>query len=500
MWGHAWRPVPMTAATVACAGGEVADRQRRRGGRAQRGDDVAVERGEQRAVDVEQHVDEREPPGVGGVELAAAVGRARPRPSPRPCRPSRRSGPHALGRRRLARDPTRRRRRRRRGRRRPASTSVGDGAVVEVQHGLHTVSEMTRPLAPAHGPPRRRGRGHAGARSRSSAWPISASTVGEQALSPVMPEVAAEFGVTEGAVAAWPSACSRCRSPSANLVGGACSAASAPRRSDARRPGVDDARAAWWPPSPTDLPCVVAAQVLLGAGAGLYFPAGLQAVAVVAGAGRRGFAMGIYGVAFSAGLTVAAVLGALGASERLAGAVLVRRRRSPPRRSCATWRSDLGPPSGASVSMRFPVKALTRPADRHRRRRRGVPVRGDPVPHDVRRRRVGPPRRRRRRRCSPSGGSSRSSPSCCRGASSDRRGTDCQRPHDRARRRRHRHRLGAAARAGGRRTPAPPLFAGAVSSFFPVANMVAVDYFGRTVRRSAHIARRRSASAPPPAG
>src|SRR5690606_28964929 len=40
--------------------------------------------------------------------------------------------------------------------------------------------------------------------------------------------------------------------------------------------------------------------------------AGLRAVPLVAGPGRRGFAMGMYGVAFSAGLTVAALLGTLG--------------------------------------------------------------------------------------------------------------------------------------------------------------------------------------------
>lgn len=54
-------------------------------------------------------------------------------------------------------------------------------------------------------------------------------------------------------------------------------------------------------------------QILLGTAAGLFFPAGLQAVSATAGPSRRGFAMGIYGVAFSAGLTMAAVFGAIGA-------------------------------------------------------------------------------------------------------------------------------------------------------------------------------------------
>jgi predicted MFS family arabinose efflux permease len=59
---------------------------------------------------------------------------------------------------------------------------------------------------------------------------------------------------------------------------------------------------------------LIVGQVVLGASAGLFFPAGLQAVALLAGPARKGFAMGIYGVAFSGGLTLAAVLGAIGSS------------------------------------------------------------------------------------------------------------------------------------------------------------------------------------------
>ena len=67
---------------------------------------------------------------------------------------------------------------------------------------------------------------------------------------------------------------------------------------------------------------IIAAQILLGAGAGLFFPAGLQAVAIFAGPTRRGFAMGIYGVAFSGGLTVAALFGAARCVRRVACPVL----------------------------------------------------------------------------------------------------------------------------------------------------------------------------------
>jgi predicted MFS family arabinose efflux permease len=180
-------------------------------------------------------------------------------------------------------------------------------------------------------------------------------TVGEQALSPVMPEVAAEFGVTEGqsGLAFGLLALSIAV---ANLVGGAFLGrfgARALMLAGLASTTVGAVVAAL----AEGFPLVVASQVLLGAGAGLYFPAGLQAVPVVAGAGRRGFAMGIYGVAFSAGLTIAALLGALGAvsswriafwcAAGLAAAAFV-----------ATFALRLGPPSGAPISLRFPAKAV----------------------------------------------------------------------------------------------------------------------------------------------
>lgn len=54
------------------------------------------------------------------------------------------------------------------------------------------------------------------------------------------------------------------------------------------------------------------AQVLLGAGAGLLYPAAIMCIGTFAGPRRRGFAMGIFGVFFSGGLTLAAGLAALG--------------------------------------------------------------------------------------------------------------------------------------------------------------------------------------------
>lgn len=54
------------------------------------------------------------------------------------------------------------------------------------------------------------------------------------------------------------------------------------------------------------------AQILLGAGAGLLYPAAIMSIGLFAGPKRRGFAMGVFGVFFSGGLTLAAGLAALG--------------------------------------------------------------------------------------------------------------------------------------------------------------------------------------------
>ncbi|MGH9133297.1 MAG: MFS transporter [Ilumatobacteraceae bacterium] len=139
-----------------------------------------------------------------------------------------------------------------------------------------------------------------------------AATVGEQLLSPLFPTTREDLGLSEGqggvafgvlalAIAVF------------NMVSGA-----ALRRWSAitviRVGTVVTAAGAAVAATADGFAGIVVAQALLGAGAGLFFPAGLQAVAIFAGATRRGFAMGIYGVAFSIGLAVSALLGAIGAS------------------------------------------------------------------------------------------------------------------------------------------------------------------------------------------
>lgn len=139
-----------------------------------------------------------------------------------------------------------------------------------------------------------------------------AATVGEQLLSPLFPTARHELGLSEGqggvafgvlalAIAVF------------NMVSGV-----ALRRWSAitviRCGTVVTACGAIVAALADEFAGIVVAQVLLGAGAGLFFPAGLQAVAIFAGPTRRGFAMGIYGVAFSIGLAVAALFGVIGAS------------------------------------------------------------------------------------------------------------------------------------------------------------------------------------------
>jgi predicted MFS family arabinose efflux permease len=180
-------------------------------------------------------------------------------------------------------------------------------------------------------------------------------TVGEQALSPVMPEVSAEIGISEGqsGLAFGLLAASIAV---ANLIAGA-----ALGRLGARTLMlgglVCTASGAAVAALTNTFAVLVVAQVLLGAGAGLYFPGALQAVPYLAGPGRRGFAMGIFGVAFSAGLTAAALLGAVGAAAgwrvafwSAAGLAAVA--------FVATWPLHLRPPTGEPVSFRFPLKAV----------------------------------------------------------------------------------------------------------------------------------------------
>ena len=257
-----------------------------------------------------------------------------------------------------------------------------------------------------------------------------------------------------------------------------CSVASAPVALMLAGLAATASPAASSPPSPRDSPLVVAAQVLLGAGAGLYFPAGLQAVPVVAGAGRARLRHGHLRRRLLRRSHGCRRARCRRRGERLAHRLLVRRRRSPPRRSWRRGRSASGRRRARRCRCAFPPRQVLGLPTLIGAVGAVLPVRGDPVPHDVRRRPSGSSAPARRPRCSPSAGSSRSSPRCCRAASSDRRGPIASARRDRARASAPPGSPGCCCRAVGRRTPCAALFAGAVSSFFPVANIVAVDHFG----------------------
>ncbi|HWL43819.1 MAG TPA: MFS transporter [Ilumatobacter sp.] len=139
-----------------------------------------------------------------------------------------------------------------------------------------------------------------------------ATTTGEQMLSPLFPIVSDDLGlsVTQGGIA---FAVLTGTIAVTNLIGGDAVRHATPRTV------IQLACAAGVAGSivnalTTSYAVLLVGQVLLGAAAGLFFPLGLQGVGIAAGPAKRGFAMGIYGVAFSGGLLAAALLGTLGAA------------------------------------------------------------------------------------------------------------------------------------------------------------------------------------------
>lgn len=139
-----------------------------------------------------------------------------------------------------------------------------------------------------------------------------ASTTGEQMLSPLFPIVSDDLGltVTQGGIA---FAVLTATIAVTNLIGGDAIRHASPR-TIIRVACVAGLGGAVVNALTTSYPVLLVGQVLLGAAAGLFFPIGLQGVGIAAGPAKRGFAMGIYGVAFSGGLLAAALLGTLGAA------------------------------------------------------------------------------------------------------------------------------------------------------------------------------------------
>jgi len=137
-----------------------------------------------------------------------------------------------------------------------------------------------------------------------------AVTVGESILAPAFPLVADDFGLPDGSAGLCFSVLAGSIAV-ANIAGGYVLA----RRGS--RVGLLAALAftaagSVVAASAGGLSAFLTGQVLLGFGAGLFFAPGINAVGLIVGLSRRGLAMGIFGVAFSGGLSLAALLGVLG--------------------------------------------------------------------------------------------------------------------------------------------------------------------------------------------
>ena len=136
------------------------------------------------------------------------------------------------------------------------------------------------------------------------------TTIGEAILAPAFPMAADElgldvadagllFGLLTGAIAVG------------NIAGGYLLARRGPKPAILLALGVAGGGSLLAAVSSSVVP-FVAAQAMLGGGAGLFFAPGINAVGKLGGA-RRGYVMGLFGTAFSLGLAAAAVLAALGA-------------------------------------------------------------------------------------------------------------------------------------------------------------------------------------------
>lgn len=102
-------------------------------------------------------------------------------------------------------------------------------------------------------------------------------------------------------------------------------------------------------------------QVLVGLGPGVFFASGLYSVGVLAGTRRRGFAMGLFGVAFSGGLAVAALLAALADARgwRLSYG-LVAALAAGAGIACALARLPTAPAGGGLPGLRTALRRLLR--------------------------------------------------------------------------------------------------------------------------------------------
>lgn len=179
------------------------------------------------------------------------------------------------------------------------------------------------------------------------------TTIGESILAPVFPTVADELGF-DVATAGLAFGLLAASIAVGNVAGGYLMARRGPKPAVLASLAVV-ALGSIAAATSNGLETFLVAQVLLGLGSGLFFAPGINVVGTVGGS-RRGLAMAMFGIAFSAGLTVAALLSSLGArvSWRLpfvvsallaaVAAVVVTTSRMPRRRA--------GPPDGVRRKVR----------------------------------------------------------------------------------------------------------------------------------------------------
>ena len=256
-------------------------------------------------------------------------------------------------------------------------------SIVAIVARLHTVSEMSirRARPPTSAP-----------RWGSFALVCVAylvATTGEQMLSPLYPD-----GVERLRPRPWARR-HRVR-PAAgsiaviNLVGGLCCCAAIGRAPLIRSPLASSAWSAVVAATATAIrSSPVAGQVLLGAGAGLFFPAGLQACRRCRAGPAKGFAMGIYGVAFSGRADAGRRARCPRSQSRAGGSRSGSPPGSVPSLSIGGGRCGHGPSRYGAAVRRFSWRTVIGLPTAVGTVAAVLPVRGDPVPHDVRRRRVG---------------------------------------------------------------------------------------------------------------
>jgi predicted MFS family arabinose efflux permease len=134
-------------------------------------------------------------------------------------------------------------------------------------------------------------------------------TTNESLLAPVVPVVRGELGISVGTTGLALGLLSLAIA-AGNLVGGLLLARWGAKRGIVAGVAISAAGALATALSHGRLEFLLA-QVLVGLGSGIFFAPGLQAIGVLGGTRRRGLAMGLFGVAFSGGLALAALLAAL---------------------------------------------------------------------------------------------------------------------------------------------------------------------------------------------